>query len=52
MLFAVFLSSQNSGSKRPIFTYLGLLESPWSVDGNSVILALNKNYGLHKLQKT
>jgi hypothetical protein len=28
------LSTHISGSKRPIFTYLGSLESPWPVDGS------------------
>jgi hypothetical protein len=44
-----FSSSQNSGSKRPIFTYLGPLERPLTCRW---FLALNKNYGLKKLQKT
>jgi hypothetical protein len=29
-----FSSTQNSGSKRPIFTFLGSLESPWPKDGS------------------
>jgi hypothetical protein len=53
-LFAVFrpLSSQNSSSKRPIFTYLGLLERPWPVDGFSRNLTTDQNYGLDKMQKS
>jgi hypothetical protein len=31
---AIFLSTHISGSKRPIFTYLGSLERPWPVDGS------------------
>jgi hypothetical protein len=35
-----FLSSQNSGAKRPIFTYLGSLKRPWPVDGRCRFLAM------------
>jgi hypothetical protein len=31
---AISLSTHISGSKRPIFTYLGSLERPWPVDGS------------------
>jgi hypothetical protein len=31
---AIFLSTHISGSKQPIFTYLGSLERPWPVDGS------------------
>jgi hypothetical protein len=30
---AISLSTHISGSKQPIFTYLGSLERPWPVDG-------------------
>jgi hypothetical protein len=46
-----FLSSQNSGFKRPIFTYLGSLERRWPVDGSEHNVSFKKNCVLCKLQK-
>jgi hypothetical protein len=40
---AISLSTHISGSKRPIFTYLGSLERPWSVDGSERIRSPEKD---------
>jgi hypothetical protein len=47
-----FLSSQNSGYKRPIFTYLGDVGKALACRWWSAIKALKKNCGQRKLQET